>query len=154
MPTGLKRYQNTGTLHFLTFSCARRRPILGTPEARNVLIDLLEQTRKLYDMAVHGYVAMPEHVHLLVAEPEEARLSLAIQILKQRFSKTRAEEYVWEPRYYDFNVHTPAKRIEKLRYLHRNPVARGLVEEPDQWPWSSFRGYRYLEELPVKLCRP
>ena len=36
-------------------------------------------------------------------------------------------------------VFTEKKRIEKLRYMHRNPVKRGLVLEPQQWPWSSYR---------------
>jgi putative transposase len=47
--------------------------------------------------------------------------------------------HFWECRYYDFNVCTEAKRIEKLRYMHRNPVKRGLVEKPEDWEWSSFR---------------
>lgn len=153
MPTGLRRYQETGDLHFLTFSCVRHRPLLGEAEARDVFVDLLEKTRELYRMGVHGYVVMPDHVHLLVTEPDEAPLSLAVQILKQRFSKTRTEEHVWEPRYYDFNVRTDAMRIQKLRYIHRNPVKRGLVAEPDQWRWSSFRAYAYLDAGPVTVVR-
>ncbi len=47
----------------------------------------------------------------------------------------------WQVRYYDFNVRTRDKQIEKLRYLHRNPVKRGLVEKPENWEWSSFRHY-------------
>jgi REP element-mobilizing transposase RayT len=50
-------------------------------------------------------------------------------------------EHVWQRRFYDYNVWTARKRIEKLRYMHRNPVARGLVQEPEQWPWSSYRSY-------------
>ncbi len=52
---------------------------------------------------------------------------------------------VWQRRFYDFNVWTERKRIEKLRYMHRNPVKRGLVLQPEQWPWSSFRSYAYGE---------
>ena len=105
-------------------------------------------------MNVFGYVVMPTHVHMLVAEPDKASLSVAMQILKQRFSKTKTEEFVWEPRYYDFNVRTEAKRIEKLKYIHRNPVRDGLVKEPDEWKWSSFRSYKYLEVGPVTLSHP
>lgn len=47
----------------------------------------------------------------------------------------------WQPRYYDFNVWSAEKRIEKLRYMHRNPVKRGLVAKPEDWKWSSFRHY-------------
>jgi hypothetical protein len=87
---------------------------------------------------------MPEHVHLLVTEPERARLSVALQMLKQNVARQLREVEggsFWQARYYDFNVWTEAKRIEKLRYLHRNPVRRGLVSSPEQWAWSSFRHY-------------
>ncbi len=57
---------------------------------------------------------------------------------------------IWQKRFYDFNVWSTRKRIEKLRYIHRNPVKRGLVALPDQWKWSSFRYYAYGEEGPVK----
>jgi putative transposase len=127
--------------------------VLGSVEARDVFLGIVERTASVYGMDVHGYVVMPDHVHLLVGEPSKAPLSLAIQILKQRFSKTRTEEYVWEPRYYDFNVWSSEKRIEKLRYIHRNPVVRGLVAEPDGWKWSSFCGYRDGEDGVVRLVR-
>ena len=87
---------------------------------------------------------MPEHVHLLVSEPEVASLATALQALKQSVSRTlalRQAEPFWHERYYDFNVWTARKRIEKLRYLHRNPVVRGLVAKPEDWAWSSFRHY-------------
>ena len=48
-------------------------------------------------------------------------------------------QHVWQARFYDFNVWTELKRVEKLRYMYRNPVKRGLVAEPEQWDWSSFR---------------
>jgi hypothetical protein len=54
----------------------------------------------------------------------------------------------WQARFYDFNVWTEGKRIEKLRYIHRNPVERGLVSSPEQWRWSSFRWYLYGEAGP------
>ena len=49
--------------------------------------------------------------------------------------------HIWQRRFYDFVVFSEKKREEKLRYMHRNPVKRGLVLEPQQWAWSSFRDY-------------
>ena len=49
--------------------------------------------------------------------------------------------HIWQARFYDFVVFTEKKRVEKLRYMHRNPVKRGLVLEPQQWDWSSYRHY-------------
>ncbi|MHB1857521.1 MAG: REP-associated tyrosine transposase [Acidobacteriaceae bacterium] len=125
----------------ITFSCSGRRPFLGTPAARNVFERSLETMRVRYQFFVLGYVVMPEHVHLLVSEPEKTSLSKAIQALKLSVAIQRNERPFWQARYYDFNVFTDAKRVEKLKYMHRNPVARGLVEEPEQWAWSSFRHY-------------
>ena len=113
MSSGLTRYQTNGDLHFITFSCVRHRPILGTPEARDTFLQILEQSRAKYDFLVFAYVAMPDHVHLLLSEPKIARLATALQVIKQRFSKTRVEADVWEPRYYDFNVKHDDKRAEK-----------------------------------------
>ena len=104
----------------------------------------LEAVRIRYGFVVAGYVLMPEHVHLLVSEPSHSSLSVAIQVLKQQTSrklKQRGAVRFWQRRYYDFNVHNEKKRVEKLRYTHRNPVKRGLVQKPEQWPWSSFRHY-------------
>jgi putative transposase len=77
----------------------------------------------------------------MVSEPKKALLSKAIQALKLSVSVQSKERPFWQPRYYDFNVHNDKKRVEKLRYMHRNPVKRGLVAKPDDWKWSSFRHY-------------
>jgi putative transposase len=144
MPKGLVRYQQCGCFHFLTFSCYRRQPLLNNDTARGVFGRELESVRQRYGFVVAGYVVMPEHVHLLVGEPSRSSLSVALQVLKQQTSrklKGRGEVQFWQRRYYDFNVHNEEKRVEKLRYMHRNPVKRGLVEKPEDWPWSSFRHY-------------
>jgi putative transposase len=151
MPKGLTRRQDTGDLHFITISCYRHSHILETPSACNTLQKILEETRRRYSLQIHGYVFMSNHIHLLIAEPKSTKLATGIQILKKRFSRTRTEEFVWEPRYHDFNVFTEAKRIEKLRYMHRNPVKAGLVENPEDWPWSSYRVYAHNEPHPVQI---
>jgi REP element-mobilizing transposase RayT len=57
----------------------------------------------------------------------------------------------WQARFYDFNVWTTKKRVEKLRYMHRNPVKRGLVATPEQWRWSSYRFYLLGESGRVRI---
>ncbi len=97
---------------------------------------------------------MPEHVHLLLSEPEAAPLTKAIQAMKQSVSRTlalRAAEPFWQARYYDFNVWSNRKRIEKLKYMHRNPVARKLVAKPEDWAWSSYRHYATGVEHVVEI---
>ncbi len=144
MPWALKRYQDSGHWHFLTFSCYRRKPKFGDQSSRSVFEESLERVRQDYGMFIFGYVVMPEHVHLLASEPEFSDLAHAVQSLKQSVARRlalRAGEPFWQARYYDFNVFSQRKFVEKLRYIHRNPVVRGLVEKPDDWRWSSFRHY-------------
>ena len=144
MPAELHRYQGTGDLHFVTFSCYHRQQKLGTAGERAHFEHSLEKTRRAYGFGVLGYVVMPEHVHLLLSEPPDKQLSTALQALKQSVARSlalRAAEPFWQARYYDFNVWSSEKQAEKLKYLHRNPVTRGLVEKPEDWPWSSFRHY-------------
>jgi putative transposase len=142
MTRDLVRYQNAGHLHFVTFSCYDRRSYFSRPGARQLFEEALETMRIRYHFVVLGYVVMPEHVHLLVGEPKRAVLARAIQAIKLSVTLKRRERPFWQARYYDFNVFTERKRIEKLRYIHRNPVARGLVDKPEEWVSSSFRHYQ------------
>ncbi len=164
MPNGLRRYQQTGRGHFLTWSCYRRRQLLGTARSRDVFLALLEQVRRRYRFVVLGYVVMPEHVHMLVMEPERGNLATVMQVLKQRTARRllarkrpeqgrfwEEDEHLWQSRYYDFNVWSEKKRVEKLRYMHMNPVRRGLVTSPELWAWSSYRSYALGEPGRVKL---
>jgi REP-associated tyrosine transposase len=165
MPSRLKRYYTSRDLHFITCSCYRRRSLLGTARRRDLFLKVLEQTRHRYQFVVVGYVVMPEHFHLLMSEPDKGDPSVVMKVLKQRFARlvrkrrrtgqlelwADEDEHVWQKRFYDFNVWTERKRVEKLRYMHRNPVKRGLVESPEQWAWSSFRAYAYGEKGTLRV---
>lgn len=157
MTLGLKRYQESQQSHCVTFSCFHRLPLLVDSRVREEFLSSLERMRRLYSFRVYGYVLMPEHVHLLVSEPERELLATAILALKVsvalrtvRFRRD-GQGTLWQKRYYDHNVRTYEKFVEKLRYIHRNPVKRGLVEKPEDWKWSSFRHYALAEVGPVEI---
>ncbi len=94
---------------------------------------------------------MPEHVHLLLSEPETKPLATALQALKLSVSKLSTPKPFWQTRYYDFNVYTHDKRVEKIKYMHRNPVTRGLVANPEDWPHSSYRHYLLNEPTKIQI---
>lgn len=164
MPPRLRRYYGAGYLHFITSSCYQRQPLLGSARNRNLFLHVLEDVRRRV-----GYVVMPEHIHLLLSEPERGNPSVIMQALKQGFARrllrgmrkgqpggqaslwgaALSEGHMRQRRFYDFVVWSEYKRVEKLRYMHRNPVKRGLVLEPEQWRWSSYRHYAYGEAGPV-----
>ena len=156
MPLGLKRLQNEGDLHFITFSCHQRLPYLNAPKTKQVIEDMLETLRIRHDFAILGYVLMPEHVHLLMTEPKIGTIASTLRVLKGETSKLLrgTRKNFWQPRYYDFNVFTEAKRIEKLKYMHRNPVKRELVARPEDWPWSSFLAYAIRQPCNITIETP
>jgi putative transposase len=116
-------------------------------------------------------VVMPEHIHLLISEPKIGTPTTVMQVLKQRVSRslrmkargntnqlplwraghTDMPRKFWQRRFYDFNVWSWKKKIEKLNYMHMNPVERGLVTHPKSWAWSSYHFYQYGEK---NVCTP
>jgi putative transposase len=142
----------------------------GETKALHLMRSLAEQDKGR--IRVYGYVVMPEHVHLLLNEPERETLAEAMKSLKQGVSRRLIgdAEHFWQKRYYDHNVRSHAKFVEKLRYIHRNPVKRGLCQRPEDWQWSSFLHYatgiegaveiesewtaRKRERAEAKLCAP
>jgi len=110
---------------------------------------------------------MPEHFHLLISEPEKGNPSVVLKVVKERFTRCINRKRrlspaqallgniprspVWQKRLYDFNVWSRRKQVEKLRYMHRNPVKRGLVAQPEEWKWSSYPSYAYGEPELVRI---
>ncbi len=92
MTENLVRYQRTGDLHLITFSCYQRMPYLGLAEARDIFECSLETMRVRYSFLLTGYVVMPEHVHLLISEPKREMLADALKALKLSVAKTAAGE--------------------------------------------------------------
>jgi putative transposase len=177
-----RHYYGLNHLHYLTASTYRRARLFDSARFRKHFIQTLDELRSDLDFKILGYVLMPEHFHLLVWPCGPSNPSQIVQSLKERtaifmlknlrqnrqFSRCRrmleqltlpptvhhhGPYRVWQRRFYDLNVWTEKKRLEKLTYMHGNPVKRGLVTSPDQWPWSSFRFY-YLGDSSVLAMDP
>ena len=147
---------------FSTCTCYRRLPLLSSSRSKGVFAKILGEVRDRYGFLLVGYVVMPNHIHLLVSEPTRGTPSTLMQVLKQRVSrrlrgkkkrgtknqlslpfgaKETLPRQFWQRRFHDFNVWSHKKKMEKLRYMHFNPVMRGLVKDPKDWPWSSYSHY-------------
>ena len=150
MTKGLERWYGGHDLHFITCSCYQRRPELGTGARRDLFLRVLERARQKYRFVVIGYVVMPEHFHLLITEPDVGDPSVVMKVIKERFTKLLHHGGVrtgpiWQKRFYDFNVCTSKKRIEKLRYPgpRRAPLKPALSEaEGRSLGWATCIGTR------------
>ncbi len=161
--TKLQRYNNTGSPRFVTFSCFHNYNILKTEVVKDLIVDNIGNLRQEYGFKLFGYVVMPNHVHLVMLPPDDLLLSRIIGHLKsvsarailsfwrsqglQLFEKLKVTRdgksryALWQRRYYDHNCRTRETTREKITYCHNNPVKKGLVEEPGDWRWSSYRWY-------------
>lgn len=139
----MKRFQKAESLHFITFSCFGRLPYLEEPGPKDAVEAVLEAVRARHGARVYAYVLMPEHVHLLMNEPPSILVAQFLKAFKQSTSRRLKgdRERFWQERYFDGNIHGELARSEVIRYIHRNPVKRGLVASPEQYRWSSFSHY-------------
>jgi len=148
-------------------------PLFASSRAKNLFVKILGEVRDCYGFAVAGYVVMPNHIHLLISEPAKGTPPTVMQVLKQRVSRRirrkprkkvsfqqlrlpfrHAHDFLrqfWQSRFYDFNVWSHTKFVEKLQYMHMNPVKRKLVAHPKDWPWSSFLFYAKRESGLVRI---
>lgn len=159
-----KTYDVPGHAHFLTYSCNQRLPLLSKDRSRGWVIETIESARAKFDFDLWAYVLMPEHVHLLIHPRQpEYEMKRILAALKRPVS-ARAKAYlldtgnlVWLRRLtvregdqevfrfwqagggYDENLWQDRPIHEVIAYIHANPVRRGLVAVPTDWPWSSAR---------------
>src|SRR5205807_3949326 len=90
MPWGLTRFHHSGQSHFVTFCCCHRRRLFTTDTSCRIFESALERVRRSYRLYVYGYVVMPEHVHVLLSEPQRDTLADALKSLKQGVSLAKA----------------------------------------------------------------
>jgi putative transposase len=151
--TRLRRIEDRDRIFFITFNQKRGVAPLSNSE-RDVILEILQSLRGPDDFALYGYVVMPDHVHLLLW-PRTISLIRIMRDLKSRtgfaISKMRKTKGpFWQPSYFDFICRRTGDFSAKLEYIHQNPVAAELVQNPQDWLWSSYRHYAKLGDVPLK----
>jgi len=169
-------------LHFLTASTYHRVRLFKSVSFCEEFIKTLDHLRTEQGFRLLGYVLMPDHFHLLIWPSDMANPSKIVGSLKERTAKhiikklkkeseaawckkmlnairlpasvhDEASYRVWQRRFYDFNVWSEKKRLEKLDYMHANPVKSRLVESPEAWKWSSWRFYNLEDSSLLAMDR-
>ena len=162
----LRRFNLPFHAHELTFSCYRRLPLLSKDRTRQWFVEALDAARQKHDVALWAYVVMPEHAHVLVfPRREEYAIGEFLKSVKQSVARKatiylrknspgwlerlkvtwptgRVEYRFWQQGSgFDREIFNPEAVWASIKYLHRNPVRRGLVACPMDWMWSSARWY-------------
>ena len=133
------------TQHLVQRGNNRTRCFVTNDDYRYYLHTLLQGAQR-YDCAIHAYVLMPNHVHLLVTPQTEDGLSLMMRYLGSRYVKYFNSVYrrtgtLWEGRYRSSLIDTERYLLICYRYVELNPVRSGVAADPGEYPWSSYAAH-------------
>jgi putative transposase len=159
----MRRREVPDGLRFITFSCDRRRPFLLQEDACHAFLDALSKAQRKHGLAIHAWVLMPEHVHLLCRPGPNVPLARTLMCIKVSVAKRtlgHASDSALDPspeppterRFwqrgggFDRNVRDMAEFCREIKYIHRNPVERKLVTRSEDWMWSSVRWWMGLRD--------
>ena len=176
----LPKFDDNSYAHFITTNTYKHYPFFRDQRLSQILLEELGFYSGKLGFVLVGYVIMPDHVHLLLWWDSEENLKLGISNIMSRIktmTSKRAKRYLfygggtkyvgkladvgqptqgsfklWQPGFYDFNIFSDEKLLEKLEYIHSNPVRAGFVLSPRDYKWSSYEDY-FNEEVKLKRTR-
>ena len=129
--------EQSDNLFFVTTNIKNRRPIFENPVYAREAVETLYRIQELHSFFLHGFVIMPDHCHFLLFVTEEGNLSKMMRQYKSGVAFNIGIGSLWQPR---FHSRYPEHASRMLHYIHMNPVRAGLVERPEDYPWSSASG--------------
>lgn len=148
------RVDAPGAAFFVTTVTHGRSPHFTRPGLARATLEVLADERSTGRFELFAYVLMPDHAHLIL-RPEFGSLSDAMRRWKSLSWRRCRDDHglvgkLWQESFFDEGVHSVRQLRSQIGYVHRNPVRAGLVEGPEEWPWSSF-GWFVDREAPVEI---
>ncbi len=167
----LERQETPQDWRYLTCSTYRRFQFFDDPEFRDVFAKKLEDARRVFGFELRAWVLMPEHFHIMLHPLNGVVVPQILKRLKQGTAKVLLRQWgrcrpeliarathddgslqLWQAGGgFDRNVRDSEEMEREIRYIHNNPVKRGLVKQPTDWAWSSARHYDNDMRSPVQI---
>lgn len=144
MSIKFKRFDLEGHIHFVTSKTKNNTPIFSDKKTAELFISVLFDCRKKYKFLLLGFVVMPDHFHALILPDKDYSISQVMQKIKGLFAYKYREQSkisgsIWQKSFYDFVLNSKEKLIEKLNYIHNNPVRKNIASSPGDYPYSSYK---------------
>jgi REP element-mobilizing transposase RayT len=152
------RVWEPGAVYHVTPKGNDGRTIFLDDRDRRDMLVRMDAAAERYGATFHGYCLMDNHLHYLIESGEDG-LSRLLQVVLGGYSRgwnrrNAGEGHAFRNHAYAVHVKTEAHYYNAVRYVDMNPVAAGIVPQPEEWPWSSFRGHAGLEPPPRFLDVP
>jgi putative transposase len=150
----LRRIEDQDRIFFITTNLAKHAAHFSETE-RSLLLRQLEVQRSAGQFLLFAFVAMPDHLHALLAPSSQGLIAIMREFKsctgQQLIRLRNVRGPLWQPRYFDFIARRVGDFWNKVEYIHNNPVEAGLAKRPEDWPWSSAPQYagRNSMYLPV-----
>ena len=153
-----KHRTSLGTSYFITTKCWQGRSVFQIPENAEILIKALFHYRERGAYLLHEFVVMPDHLHLVLTPSATMSLEKAKQFIKggssYQIRKAHNQKMeIWQVGFHDWTIHDANDWQTKVEYIHTNPVRAKLVQEPEDWPYSSANGKFVLDPIPDKFLQ-
>src|SRR6267142_1729165 len=147
-----------GTSYFITTKCWQSRAIFQITENAEILIEALFHYRDRKAYALHEFVVMPDHVHLLLTPSSTGSLEKVMQFIKggssHQIHKARKQKMeIWQVGFHDWTIRDSDDWQTKAEYIRTNSVRAKLVQRPEDWPYSSASGKFPLDPIPEKFLQ-
>lgn len=122
---------------FVTINTKNRMPIFVDSACARIAVEKLYAVQEYYPYYLHSFVVMPDHCHILLTPPEDTTISRIMYTYKRKVSFDLVRGPIWQPR---FDCRLVRHSADVVRYIHNNPVRKGLCNRPEDYPWSSASG--------------
>jgi putative transposase len=135
--------------YFTSFSTFGRRSLFQVDATAKLMVDTLQGYRAKGSFAMHAFVIMPDHVHVLLTPAPEVSLEKAIQLMKGGFSfRLKSKLDVWERGHFDRRIKDREGYEACVGYIHANPVKARLAAEGEAYEFSSAYPSAVVDDMP------
>ena len=150
----LARLAIAGLPHHVIQRGAHLQTIVKDDEDRRQFLDVLRQAAQAHGVAIHAYVLLDDHLHLLATPKEASALSAMMQALGRQYVAAFNRRHgrrgtLWEGRFRATVIEPQRYLLACMTYIEQHPVRLGLVTEPTDYVWSSHAHHRGLRNDPV-----
>jgi putative transposase len=130
-----------GLAFFVTVVIEEKKPVFGSAKNAQLMVNTLQFFRKRDEIELYGYVVMPDHVHFMLKLKGDATIANIVKRMKTFVSRQLGPDARWKEDYWPEVIEGCEMGLQKLKYIHENPVRKKLVERPEDYEWSSAKEY-------------
>lgn len=152
----IRRFYEENAAYFLTTVTSDRRQLFNNPLYCKIILVTMEYFKLILDYKLYGFCLMPDHMHIIIHPFGKYDFSYIMKMIKGSFARKinkieNKEGKIWQKGFYDECIQDNLKLLQKLEYIHNNPVKANLVTSPEEYIYSSYNHYTETHYIPNSI---